>query len=413
MGDPGRDPKDRMIDAAGDFEYRRPRNPVNLDTLLLAMHGRHSSNPIDKVFAIAFPFQKRETHNVHNVTFPIYDPSTPVPVAWETLISSIASAKMEVEDLSEYRLGPYGTGYDFARTPTIQLLCLFPHPSRNHWFPSWTQLQQYPDVSVREIAPVPTQSLQQYPDVPAREIAPVPIKSRRFYFNLSRLWTSHAKANAGGMDYSVQAGDKDYSLRIMSGRIYRGCSLELKRPPTSNEKAAYHCSMGSASKVVELVATVRGIELNIDSRRSYVLVDISPDCSLWSSKNCPWDTVEHVHPPIWRNSVIIVCEEVDSLAHAQPVRVTTSSSAILRYRLRRITTLEWECSPLIVPDNGIRHWLPFKPSLEHMRSVVCSAEGGSRSKTSRCPPDVFCDPAAVKSGWRKWNKCPVYEVYLV
>ena len=416
MGDPGRDPKDRMIDAAGDFEYRRPRNPVNLDALLLAMHGRHSSNPIDKVFAIAFPFQKRETHNVHNVTFPIYDPSTPVPVAWETLISSIASAKMEVEDLSEYRLGPYGTGYDFARTPTIQLLCLFPHPSRNHWFPSWTQLQQYPDVSVREIAPVPTQSLQQYPDVPAREIAPVPIKSRRFYFNLSRLWTSHAKANAGGMDYSVQAGDKDYSLRIMSGRIYRGCSLELGLPHTSNGKATYHCSMGVGSKLVELVATVPGIELNIDSRSMYVLVDISPDCSLWprAAGYFHSDLVGHIHEPIWQKSVIIVCEEVNSLA--QPVQITTGSPAI--YRLRRITTLEWDCSQS--RQDG-KCGLPFEPSLEHMSSVVCSAQGSmeeAQPVNDLGTLDMFCDPAAVlrlsvTHGRHEWDQCQVYKVYLV
>ena len=67
----------------------------------------------------------------------------------------------------------------------------------------------------------------------------------------------------------------------MSGRICRGCSLELKQPPTSEGKAAYNCSMGTDSKCVELVATVQGIELDIDSRSTYVLVDISPDHSLW------------------------------------------------------------------------------------------------------------------------------------
>ena len=63
------------------------------------------------------------------------------------------------------------------------------------------------------------------------------------------------------MDYSSHV---DYSLRIVSGRIYHGCSLELKRPPISSQEAAYHCSMGMGSEIVELVATVPGIELNID-----------------------------------------------------------------------------------------------------------------------------------------------------
>ena len=342
-----------------------PRQPVDLKALLLAMRGRHSANPIDKVCAIAFPFQKRITQNNHIVTFPIYDPSTPVPVAWERLISSIASAKMEKGDLINSGLG-------FHRTTTIQLLCLFPHPSRHHWFPSWAQVQQYPDVSVRDNDPVPV------------------------------------------------TGEMDYSLRIMSGRIYHGCSLELKWPPTSKEKAAYHCSMGMGSKPVELVATMPGIELSIDPRSTYCLVDISPDYSLWpnGTPRCqhPAMQVGHVHSPIWRQSVLIVCEEVDTLA--QPVQATTSSPAVLRYkyRLRRITTLEWSCRVFKPPFGG---WLPFKPSLEHMGSVVCHAEGKLPCiRLSPYPPDVFCDPTAVtglpiKNGKREWDKCPVYEVYLV
>ena len=309
--------------------WRWEREPTNLSTLLLAMRGRHSSNPIDKICAIAFPFQKRAARNSHKVTFPIYDPNTLISVAWERLISTIASAKMEKDDWFRST---------FIRTTTIQLLCVFPHPSRHHWFPSWAQVQQYPDVSGKE------------------DDDPVPV-----------------------------AGDIDYSLRIMSGRIYRGCSLKLKQPPTPNVRAVYHCYRDS--KLVELVATVPGIELNIDSGTKYVLVNISPDHSL---RHCRRDLVGHVHQPIWDESVIIVCQEVDSLAHAQPVQVTTGSPAILRYRLRRITTLLYNTSRV--------HWFPVKPSLEHMRSVVCSAEVSKErphSVTSLCLLDVFCDPAAV------------------
>ena len=347
-----------MKNAASMGPVTELREPTKLDSLLRAMRGRHSSNPIDKICAIAFPFQKRAVPNFHNITFPIYDPNTPISVAWGRLISSIASAKIEVDSPSVFH---------FHCTTTIQLLCLFPHPSRHHWFPSWAQVQQYPDVSVRDNDPVPV------------------------------------------------TGEMDYSLRIMSGRIYRGCSLKLKQPPTSKGKAVYHCSMGS--KLVELVATVPGIELNIDSGSKYVLVDISPDNSLWPSRVIEhWrqDMVGHVHSPIWDESVIIVCKEVDSLAHAQSVQVTTGSPAILRYRLRRITTLLYNT----MGSNG---WLSDKPSLEHMRSVVCSAEASKEelhSITSLCLLDVFCDPGAVaglpiKNERREWDKCPLYEVYLV
>ena len=341
--------RDNMRAETGAFN-----TPTELNTLLLAMCGRYSSNPIDKVCSIAFPFQKRGSSNFHSVTFPIYDPNTADSVAWERLISSIASAKMD----ANYK----GKNLTVHRTTTIQLLCLFPHPSRHHWFPSWTQLQQYPDVSVRD-----------------NDLVPV-------------------------------AGDMDYSLRIVPGRIYRGCSLELKQPPTSKGRAVYHCSMDS--KLVELVATVPNIELDIDSRGTYVLVDISPDYSLWSLQHLHLhdEAAGHAHPPIWLKSVIIVCE--DSLA--QPVQATTGSPEILRYRLRRITTLEWDCRG----PHG-KHWLPFKPSLEHMRSVLCAREGLFRRLGSGCPPiDTFCDPAAVaglpiNGGRIEWDKCPLYEVYLV
>ena len=270
---------------------------------------------------------------------------------------------MEVDD----RLCTLSTSF-FHETTTIQLLCLFPHPSRHHWFPSWAQVQQYPDVFVQD----------------DEDLVPV-------------------------------AGDIDYSLRVMFGRIYRGCSRKLKWPPTPSARAVYHSSRNG--KLVELVATVSGIELNIDSKTKYVLVDISPDNSLWPStefEHGRWDLVGHVHRPIWQSSVIILCEEVDSLAHAQPAQVTTGSPAILRYRLRRITTL-------IYDTMGSNGWLPVKPSLEHMRSVVCSAEAskeGPQSVTSLCLLDVFCDPAAVaglpiKNGRREWDQCPLYEVYLV
>ena len=83
--------------------------------------------------------QKLRHGNFH-VTFPIYDPSTPDSVAWERLISTIASAKMEFNDISYERDFTH-----FDRTTTIQLLYLFPHPSRQYWFPSWAQVQQYPE----------------------------------------------------------------------------------------------------------------------------------------------------------------------------------------------------------------------------------------------------------------------------
>ena len=392
----------------------------DLNALLCGMRKRHSSNPIDKMCAIAFPFMKCNYDINLDITLPIYDSSTPISVAWEKLISSIASttvtldeAALEIyrnDDDSKYILSK---SLSLPYTATTQLLYLFPHSSKHHWFPSWAQVQQYPNVSVRD----------------------------------GDLRDTDPRDSDVGETPSVM----DYSLRITSGRIYRGCSLQLIKPPTPETKAIYCSTRGG--KDAQLVATVPGIELHIDSRIKYVLVDISPDLSLWPSNienTCENTDEGHEHLPIWPKSVIIVCEEVDTLAPGYP-------SAVIQYRLRRVTTLEWEADGC---------WLPFEPSLEHMGSIVCSAKGpeslqslgiessdsegsdssdnediDSRDNEGIDSPDnedmdidspdnegmdvdssdnedidlnMFCDPVAVASLLsQEPSRWPRYEVYLV
>ena len=364
----------------------------DLNALLLGVRKRHSSNPIDKMCAIAFPFMKC-TYGTYLMALPIYDSSTPTSVAWEKLISSLASTTMTLDEgaLMFYPID-FDDGhseYDQSQslslpyTATAQLLCLFPHPSKHHWFPSWTQVQQYPDVSVRDGDP--------------RDSDP-------------------RDSDPRDSDPSQTTSGMDFSLRIMSGRIYRGCSLRLIKPPTPETKAIY-CSTVD-DKDAQLVATVPGIELHIDSKSKYVLVDISPDLSLWPDNDfntCKNTDEGHEHLPIWPKSVIIVCLECPS--------------ADMNYRLRRITTLEWECRE---PGKAGGCWLPFEPSLEHMRSIVCSAkgreflksldnEGTDSSDNENIDLDVFCDPVVVASllsqeGWHQdwpqgwhsqWPTCQV------
>ena len=327
---------------------------------------------------------------------PIYDPSTPIPVAWEQLISSIASMEMEDCDIPDLPEDEYDNVIQVSQTPTIQLLRLFPYPSRDHWFPSWAQIQQYPDVSVKDDVPI---------------LAPE---------------------------------GTDYSLHIMSGRVYRDCTLQLIQPSTPETKAIYLSTMDG--KDAQLVATVPGIELQIDPGSRYVLVDISPDRSLWpyaDEDHCNKTGIGHEHLPIWQESVIVICEEVDTLAQPaiDTVKVAEGSSAVMKYRLRRVTTLEWDCK--ISGEPGPGRWLPFEPSLVHLRSVVCSAKGGREHVYLLDPeedevedgdggqdgdqdedgdPDlnVFCDPEAMagllnQEGWHEewYKRWPLYGVYLV
>ena len=361
-----------------------PKGPsivlCDLNALLRGMRKRNSSNPIDKICAIAFPFMKCNYYTDFDMELPTYDSNTPTSVFWEKLISSLASTKMEFDEVAlDFYMGvdwdhELCKSLDLPYTATAQLLCLFPHPSKHHWFPSWTQVQEYPDVSVRDSDPSQTVS---------------------------------------GIDYS---------LRIKSGRIYRGCSLQLIKPPTPETKAIYRSTVDG--KDAQLMATVPGIELHIDSGIKYILVDISPDPSLWplnSTHTCLDTDGGHEHLPIWPKSVMIVCEEVDTLE---------CPSADMKYRLRRVTTLEWECRQ---PGNPDGCWLPFEPSLVHMRSIVCSAKGckflesleneffqsldtedTDSSGNEYIDLDVFCDPVAVASLLsQEHSQWPRYEVYLV
>ena len=197
----------------GEISEGAGRSPIvscDLNALLRGMHKRRSSNPIDKMCAIAFPFMKcNYAINLH-ITLPIYDSSTPTSVAWEKLISSLASTTMKLDeaalvddtdsegdtDSEDDNDSEYDQSKSLSLLPytaTAQLLRLFPHPSKHHWFPSWTQIQQYPDVSVRGDDPRDS-------------------------------------------DPSQTTSGMDYSLRIMSGRIYRGSHFGSSSHPPPRQK---------------------------------------------------------------------------------------------------------------------------------------------------------------------------------
>ena len=310
---------------------------------------------------------------------PIYDPGIPVLEAWDQFISIIASTFIDSLDIHEpSQWQEANCLMPASHPPTIQLLRLFPHPSRYHWFPSWAQVQQYPDVSVRD-------------NDPGHAVIPgIQSDSLPWYRSYARL-RDHMKKRKGKKDPSpVMIGGMDHCLHIVCGRIYRSCSLQLTQSPTPEKRAIYSCTMGNQG--AQLVATVPSIELPINSETKYVLVDISPDNSLWNNdlfSSCVNHEVGHEHLPIWQESVVLVCEEVDTL----PRPTTAKDSLKMKYYLRRITTLEWDCR--ISTHRGPGRWLPFQPSLVHRKSIVCSTWGPEFNDT--LDPGMFCDPAAM------WN----------
>ena len=330
------------------------------------------------------------------MTFPIYDPGIPLLEAWDQFISIIASTFIDHMDIHK---APTWDD-DLMRAshpPTIQLLRLFPHPSRHHWFPSWAQVQQYPDVSVRD-------------NDPGHAVVSS-IKSDSLPWYRSYAWLrDHIKKRNGKKDPGpVMIGGMDHRLHIVSGRIYRSCLLQLTQSPTPEKRAIYSCTMGNQG--AQLVATVPGIELPINLATKYVLVDISPDGSLWRNvpfASCVKRDVGHEHLPIWQESVVLVCEEVDTLP-----RPTAKDSLKMEYYLHRITTLEWDCRLSTEPGPG--RWLPFQPSLVHRRSIICSTWGAKFNDA--LDPGMFCEPAALLSQedtFTEWiERTPMYSVYLV
>lgn len=78
--------------------------------------------------------------------------------------------------------------------------------------------------------------------------------------------------------------------------------------PFSLPFSIYRCSMDGDGGA-ELVATLPGIKPTINS--TYVLIEINPNRALWlliELDCCIQSSIGHVHLPIWRGSVIIVCE---------------------------------------------------------------------------------------------------------
>ena len=296
--------------------------------------------------------------------------------------------------------------------PIIQLLRLFPHPSRYPWFPSWAQIQKYPNVSVRDNDPGHA------------VVSGIKSDSLPWYRSLR----DHIKKGKGKKDPGpdkdpgpVMIGGMDHCLHIVCGRIYRGCSLHLTQSPTREKRAIYSCTIGNQG--AQLVATVPRIKLPIDSATKYVLVDISPNKSLWSTSytSCVTHLKGHEHLPIWQESVVLVCEEVDTL----PQPTTAKDSLKMKYYLRRITTLEWDCR-ISTHRGGPGRWLPFQPSLVHRKSIVCSIWGAEFNDT--LDPGMFCDAAVMwnlqgrslewmertPDYFTKWmERTPVYSVYLV
>lgn len=74
---------------------------------------------------------------------PVYRPTDTPEIAWSHFASNLSLDFQYSADTSKNRRSVYDVIH--------QLIDIFPHPSSKYWYPSWSQVSSYPDVSVTEI----------------------------------------------------------------------------------------------------------------------------------------------------------------------------------------------------------------------------------------------------------------------
>lgn len=226
---------------------------VDLQRLIIALKDRYSSNPVDRVGALLYfcihpPEDPGNALQVAKTALPAYRSDETPEEAWKRLVC--ATAQVWTTECS-YCISP---GH-FAQ----QLMELFPHPSAAHWFPSWTQLINYPDVSHQE---------PQLPDgIPPQ---------------------------------------MDCSLRLYGGHLYRGVTLrKIMDPENGHGIIPYLATAGGSNYAVTLRTTAdlpQHAQPAICSEELYVLIDLTP-CEKRNNKN--------LNPiPAYRSHLLILCREL-------------------------------------------------------------------------------------------------------
>ena len=306
----------------GSYNHRH-RFSLNLPFLITStsIQGRRSSNPVDRVGSLLYFCTHSPELPSHSQHLPAYDPKERPAQAWNRLVQACAAASVWTVEC-----GDCSRRNHFVE----QLLDLFPHPSAQHWFPSWEQLLKYPDVSAQE---------EQIPDNVPPEV--------------------------------------NWALRLYGGYLCRNVTIQLLDSHLANPvyvvahfpDKSIHDSGGS----MELYANqeVAGIPFIQDTSARYVLIDITPH------RAARHDPTLDLDPEMLLIHTIVLCREltawkpprsnwIDWAEGMTPRSLQDPNS--YQYRLRRVTTLKGytylrtKCK-----------WLPFTQA--DLRPRQCKIEG--------------------------------------
>jgi len=206
----------------------------------------------------------------------------------------------------------------------LHLLMLFPNPGPEHWYPTWNQFMDFPELTYE-------------PQLPDR---------------------TPPQANT--------------PLILNSGRLYRGCTLHqvLDR---FGEPASYSVTQAnsvgeSGSNLpwdgVRLGPTTAGglPQISTDAGQTYVIIDITPTSIILRDSSLE---------PAWLCHILLICRELspwiqpeDDPPERVRARIIGPTGNLVkedrpRYLLRRVSTLQWMATS--------KTWLPVKECLGSRR----------------------------------------------
>ncbi|KAF8429406.1 hypothetical protein BGX38DRAFT_411724, partial [Terfezia claveryi] len=296
---------------------------IDVARILQTMQRRYASNPTDKVAGLAFPLRHFDID-----ILPVYRASESPSQAWDRLVPCVAS-------MQRYMPCFYPCCYETGMSVAMQLLRLFPHPSVDHWFPSWEQVMRYPDVSLAA---------------------------------LQRGYETELPPRT------------DRSLRLYNARIYRECIVHSAQllMPAGNAGSA-HCIVikrGPDGQLQQLTMASPSGEIPSElldttyEDRQYVLVDIT-------THHVTNQALSRLRVPMWKTHLILICRELSPFQLPQPTLAGFEPDSARpqdtrhQFHLRRVTTLEWTPPELVARefDDAVKNvneencrqlWLPFK-----------------------------------------------------
>lgn len=309
----------------------------NFTRLFREMKGREADKPQNKIWGLFFPCLflslGRGTPTAgESIMLPSYDENHKPEHAWQLLVHALAKNEgPRAEPAGGICAGP------IADTLALYLL-LTPHPSAEHWFPSWDQINSYPEFSLQE---------SQLDD--------------------------------------QKAPSMNVPLSIKWGRIYRRVQLTMDRGAKSGFLAI---APGYTEPIcLENINPNSGRSSGLISGQTYTLLDLTPFYShqvdaVDNGNRTPSRTIQgirncrDVFRPICNTSLIIVCRELSEWNPPSP----GDSAHLYQYRLRRVTSLTWE-------RRHDEHWLPFKETIRTMLSKEIEPTASPNLPREWCIPN--------------------------